>query len=122
MVDRPRDFDDTTINIEKAVERKELEGLDLYIKILDGPDIGEEIPLPFNKTTIGRKQTDVTLSDPLISRKHIEIEVLGRGYYFVKDLASSNGTLVNGVNVTTQRIKPYDEIKIGNTILTIIEK
>jgi len=121
MNDDKRDFDDTTINSDLAMERKSISSLGLKMKVLEGPDKGEEYLLVFNKLTIGRKSTEIELSDGLISRKHVEIEILGRGYYFVKDLASSNGTFVNGVSITNQRIKHYDEIKIGDTVLTIIE-
>lgn len=121
MSEDKHDFSDTTINADLAVERKSIDSLGLKMKVLEGPDKGDEYLLVFNKVTIGRKGTEVELSDGLVSRKHIEIEILGRGYYFVKDLASSNGTFVNGESITNQRVKPYDEIKIGDTVLTIIE-
>ena len=121
MSDDKNNFDDTTINVDQERKRKNIDSLGLRLKVLEGPDKGKEYPLVYTKITIGRKNTDIELSNPLVSRKHVEIEVLGRGYYFVKDLASRNGTFVNGESITNQRIKPYDEIKIGDTILTIIE-
>lgn len=114
--------DSTTIIPGEGPQKQELHIIGLTIAIMEGPDKGKEFPITFNRMTIGRKNTDIVIDDPLISRKHAELEVLGRGYYFIKDLASSNGTLVNGVLITNQRVHPFDKIHIGGTILTIIEK
>lgn len=114
--------DSTTIIPGDSPQRQELHIIGLTIAVIEGNDKGTEFPITYNRMTIGRKNTDIILDDPLISRKHAEIEVLGRGYYFVKDLASSNGTMVNGVLITNQRVHPFDKIQVGRTIMTIIEK
>lgn len=114
--------DSTTIIPGDGPQRQELHIVGLTVAIMEGPNKGTEYPILYNRMTIGRKNTDIVLDDPLISRKHAEIEVLGRGYYFIKDLASSNGTLVNGVMITNQRVHPFDKITVGGTVLTIIEK
>jgi hypothetical protein len=114
--------DSTTIIPGEGPQRQELHIEGLTVAIMEGPNKGTEYPILYNRMTIGRKNTDIVLDDPLISRKHAEIEVLGRGYYFIKDLASSNGTLVNGVMITNQRVHPFDKITVGGTVLTIIEK
>jgi len=114
--------EDSTIDDEKVVRKQKIHIIGLTLVVLDGMDKGEEYPITHNRMTIGRKGTDVILADPKISRKHAEIEVLGRGYYFIKDLASSNGTFVNEVLITNQRINPFDKIRLGNTVLTVIEK
>jgi pSer/pThr/pTyr-binding forkhead associated (FHA) protein len=115
-------MDSTTIIPGDGPQRQELHIIGLTVAIIEGQNKGVEFPITFNRMTIGRKNTDIILDDPLISRKHAEIEVLGRGYYFVKDLASSNGTLVNGVLITNQRVHPFDKIQVGGTVMTIIEK
>jgi len=114
--------ENTTIIPGDGPQRHELHIIGLAVAIIEGQNKGTEFPITFNRMTIGRKNTDIILDDPLISRKHAEIEVLGRGYYFVKDLASSNGTLVNGVLITNQRVHPFDKIQVGGTVMTIIEK
>lgn len=64
--------------------------------------------------TIGR-QTDNDLTFPeerTISGKHCQIYLEGNEY-FIKDLASTNGILVNGQRVEKTRLKEGDEIKLG---------
>jgi uncharacterized membrane protein len=82
------------------------------------PEGGKEIfelRLPVIK--IGR-QTDNDLAFPLektISGKHCEIYRQGNEY-FIKDLASTNGTVVNGQKVGESRLKEDDQIKLGDAI------
>lgn len=55
------------------------------------------------KYLIGRamEKTDITLNDGTISRIHAEIEIKNKKLY-IKDLGSSNGTIVNGVQMQPQ--------------------
>jgi pSer/pThr/pTyr-binding forkhead associated (FHA) protein len=46
-------------------------------------------------TTIGRVECDITVEDAALSRKHMQIEVYSDSFG-LKDLASANGTFVNG--------------------------
>ena len=46
-------------------------------------------------TSVGRQECDVTLDDLALSRKHMQIEVYS-DHFGLKDLASANGTFVNG--------------------------
>jgi hypothetical protein len=69
-------------------------------------------------TVIGRRETcDIYLADPGISRKHAVITRSGN-HYVISDQASSNGTYVNGIRITSQVLEPGDVIKMGSTVLT----
>jgi hypothetical protein len=67
--------------------------------------------------SIGRTP-DNTISfpdDSNISRNHVEINRAGEDY-FLKDLGSSNGTLINGIRVTgVQKLNNGDFIIVGNS-------
>jgi hypothetical protein len=53
-----------------------------------------------NAAILGRRTAnEVTLADPEVSRRHARIEAGAKGYY-VYDLGSMNGTLVNGRRIT----------------------
>lgn len=89
--------------------------------VLQGPDAGGEYPLWGERVTIGRSSREVTceirLSDPTISCSHISIEQCDDGYYLV-DLNSVNGTLLNGVRLEEPtRLHTGDQIEIGQTCL-----
>lgn len=75
--------------------------------------IGEH-PLMF-----GRGQgCDVTIPDPLISRQHCVV-YLEEGKPSVKDLGSSNRTLLNGRPVDESALHAGDEIAVGSTIFVV---
>ncbi len=68
-----------------------------------------------NKTmTIGRDASNaIVLSAPAVSRFHAEVEKVGQRYR-VRDLRSSNGTFVNGKQVTGEIwVQPGDAVQIG---------
>ncbi|MBI5584533.1 MAG: FHA domain-containing protein, partial [Deltaproteobacteria bacterium] len=83
----------------------------------DGRPESYTLRLPLNK--IGRKN-DNDLAFPLertISGRHCEIYQEGKDW-FIKDLASTNGVLVNGKKVETSPLKEGDQLKLGNKIFT----
>jgi hypothetical protein len=86
-----------------------------------GPDAGSEYPLWGERVTIGRISREVSceirLSDPSISRPHISIEQRNGSYYLI-DLDSVNGTLLNGQRLVQPAcLQTGDEIQIGETCL-----
>lgn len=68
--------------------------------------------------TIGRENCDLILNDRLISRRHAKLE-LAEGKLVIEDLASKNGTRINGQKVTRQQLVPHDLICIGSTKLRV---
>lgn len=56
---------------------------------------------------------DLTLTGSNVSRRHAEIRADVDGL-FIADLASTNGTLVNGLAVTSQRLGHGDIVTVGD--------
>lgn len=82
------------------------------LKILEGPESGKSFSFDRIEITIGRTmENDVVLPDPGISRQHVSIRDKG-GAYILKDLGSSNGTILNG-----RRIDEEEVIKSGDIIV-----
>lgn len=77
------------------------------------------VPLEKVRTTLGRSsRNDVCLSDPFASRFHVEVRREGDDF-FVADVGSANGTLLNGTLLSRQtRLQPDDELRIGETTIT----
>ena len=68
---------------------------------------------------LGRSSSsDLVLHDDEVSGTHAELHVLKEGY-FIRDLGSSNGTFVNGQQVTESWVRPGDEIQLGTTKMTL---
>ena len=69
--------------------------------------------------TIGRTEANaLRLADEGLSRQHCRIERLADGSYRVADLASRNGTFVNGRRIDEHALGPGDRIRIGSTTIT----
>jgi hypothetical protein len=78
---------------------------------------GQKIGLAKNDTVIGRnKNSDITLPDEHISRRHCKITRKGLSFYLT-DLDSSNGTFLNGDKVSsTMRLRNNDTISLGEKV------
>ncbi len=95
-----------------------LGGKSIYLTVLEGTQKGRSFDITGIGTyTIGRKECDVVLEDDKVSRKHASIVIIREGQYAVTDLASRNGTFVNGVRLTRRNLQHNDLIRIGNTTL-----
>ena len=73
--------------------------------------------------TVGRgSEADVRINDPGVSRLHAEFLVDASGSQpgiTVRDLASTNGILVDGHRVQRVAVRDGSEVKIGHTTLTV---
>jgi pSer/pThr/pTyr-binding forkhead associated (FHA) protein len=69
-------------------------------------------PLKVGLNTVGRMpDNDVVLEDPYVSRRHCAVLVHAANFCEVHDVASRNGTLVNGKKIAgPTRLKSGDEI------------
>lgn len=91
--------------------------------IVEAPGVGRrELPLSRGVLTIGRgADCDLMLADPQASRHHAELRHMG-DRWFVVDVGSTNGTLVDGQRLTPQQawpLQPGQSIAIGATRLRL---
>ena len=75
---------------------------------------GPTIPLAGEKTVVGRVGANITVDDPTVSANHFEITVRGDDF-FIRDLDSTHGTLLNGHRITSAQIKSHDVIRAGES-------
>lgn len=73
------------------------------------------------KFTIGRTEgNNLRLSGESVSRSHCVIDRLGDHRWFIRDMGSTNGTLVNGKPITVaQFLKDGDTIQIDDVQLCV---
>lgn len=88
------------------------------LEILNGPRTGERVRINGQKAVLGRHpQCDIVLDQGAISRQHAQILVVD-GAYFIEDLKSRNGTLVNGQIIESSHpLADGDELKICDMAL-----
>jgi len=79
---------------------------------------GRRNVLSGERVMVGRsRECDVVVSDPNVSRRHIELRRGERGWAAI-DLGSTNGMKVNGRRLSHAELEPGDRITIGITDLT----
>jgi predicted component of type VI protein secretion system len=80
------------------------------VALNDGPSILVDKPI----LLLGRHpECDVQIDSRKISRRHCCIAQVN-DYLVVRDLDSTNGVRINGVRVVEGKLKPGDELTIGN--------
>ncbi|MBI4366863.1 MAG: sigma 54-interacting transcriptional regulator, partial [Deltaproteobacteria bacterium] len=83
--------------------------------VIDGEDKGKKLTLQKPTTKIGKREdNDFIVTDRTVSRNHLEIEYTADSF-LLRDLGSTNGTLLNGNRVKEAYLAPGDVIKLGNT-------
>ncbi|MGD1018342.1 MAG: DUF4388 domain-containing protein [Verrucomicrobiia bacterium] len=95
--------------------------LQYVLRFVAGKDQGREFPLPQDLyIVIGRvSDVDVLLLDEKVSRKHAKISTHG-GKVVIEDLASRNGTFVNGARIRSTELKEGDQIIIGSSTIKVV--
>src|SRR5439155_4263212 len=69
------------------------------------------------RVVLGRsKDCDIQLADPNVSRRHAELRQEGSAYWLI-DLDSTNGSMVNGRRTARAKLESGDTITIGSTEL-----
>jgi len=87
--------------------------------VLRGFYEGLEVPLDRDWLVLGRgRGADVAIAEPTLSRAHAAFGYDGRRF-FVQDLGSTNGTLVNGAKERTRLLEDGDEVQIGKLLLRV---
>jgi Nif-specific regulatory protein len=82
-----------------------------------GPAAPQTFSLAEGTSTIGHGEScEVTIADRYVSRRHCQLEV-NAVEAVLRDLGSTNGTLVNGIPVAEHLLRPGDRITLGTTEL-----
>lgn len=92
----------------------------IYLRITSGPEAGRVIDVSRGGSFIlGRGKVDIVLTDEKVSSRHAELKFFGPDHYYLCDLASTNGTFLNGVRVDRRRFGHEDELRMGDTFIRV---
>jgi pSer/pThr/pTyr-binding forkhead associated (FHA) protein len=91
----------------------------ISLAVIKGARAGYIYHLEKPYVLIGRGKVDLIIPDKEISRKHVAVEVRN-DKIFLRDLGSTNGTLINNEKVSISEITDQVEFKIGQTTLMLI--
>lgn len=60
----------------------------------------------------------IRLADPAVSRRHASVDLVGSSLR-LRDLGSTNGTFVKGLQITDATLRGGEEIVVGSTVLRV---
>lgn len=96
------------------------EARDACVVVIYGPDLGKKYNLDTPSLIIGRSsKCDIQIDQESVSRNHAKIVNNGQSV-MIRDLGSTNGTVVNDKPQTELILRDGDLITIGRTILKFI--
>lgn len=112
--------DDIATEVDPRTQPSEPMAFEL--RVVQGPDAGASLRVEASNPTrvlIGKSPAcQLVLQDPRISRRHVGLEISGARLR-VSDLGSTNGTTVNGVEVTEAGLQGGEVLGLGDTILHV---
>ncbi|ARQ70407.1 FtsK/SpoIIIE domain-containing protein [Streptomyces marincola] len=91
--------------------------------VVAGPDAGGVHLLRGGEARIGRSaEADIPLDDPDVSRAHCAVALSPDGSVTVRDLGSTNGTLLNGAPVRSRPVPARSGalLRLGESVLRVI--
>lgn len=91
------------------------------LTVVSGAEVGKRFNVPDSGGTLGRsRMADIQVMDNGLSRLHCRF-FSENGVAMVQDLGSSNGTMVNGIEIgaTPTRLANGDCVTVGETVLHI---
>ena len=95
-----------------------LGGKSIFMTVIEGENQGLSYDMTGVGTyTIGRHDCDIIVEGERVSRKHASVAVAPDGQSTITDLASRNGTFVNGARVAVRHLAHNDLIRIGDTTM-----
>ena len=87
--------------------------------IMNGPTAGRPVVLHLGSNRFGRdERNDVCIPSDSLSAFHCEIE-LGANRLFLRDLGSTNGTFVDGHQVTEAELETGERLRLGEIELFV---
>ncbi len=88
-----------------------------HLIFVEGAQKGQRYPLEGEKVSLGRdRNNDIPLSDPGASRQHALI-IRDRAGWLIRDLGSTNGTMLNSRRIKEERLEHGQHIQIGESII-----
>jgi len=94
--------------------------LNATLRVVSGPDTGTIVPVKDSITLIGRDDNcHLTLDDPRVSTRHAMVYFAG-GEFRVRDLDSTNGSLLNGSALSEFAYSDGDDLRVGKSVVRLV--
>jgi len=111
-----QDDEEGTMDLSRYLAKYEV-----TLVVLDGPHKGAQYPIRREKTTIGRSsEADLTMEEDTLSRVHAAV-VYREGTFYLEDLDSANGTLVDGKKIREYELRHGERFKMGHVVFQFLQ-
>lgn len=116
-LDAPGPDDDAVVEFDMAAT-----GIGVLV-VRSGPQAGDRFSLAARVTRLGRHpDSEISLDDITVSRRHAEVERGADGHYEVRDAGSLNGTYVNQQRIERATLAHGDELQVGKFRLVFFDQ
>lgn len=96
-------------------------GMRFSLAFLTGPHASTVRVLDQASTVIGREEGDVVINDPETSRRHARIDIHPDGTAWLSDLASTNGTFLDGAPILgPTQLQDRQEFSCGRSTFMLL--
>ncbi len=113
-----RDAQTSTLTVA-GPDAQQLERRTFVLHVVEGPDAPTSREVGAGRMVVGSAaDADLVLTDPTISRRHVELRALSDGVLVV-DLGSKNGTRVGGIAVKEALLPPDGTFALGSTTVRV---
>ena len=105
---------------DEAKVQKLSDDLVVMLRVVSGAEPGKGYQIRQTPATIGRDRIcAISVKDARMSRQHAAIFYLAPDF-FIKDMASTNGTFLNDKPITQAKLKSGDRVRLGGTVFEFI--
>ena len=88
------------------------------LTVISGRMVGQVYHLDQDTMTVGRDANcDISFPEEAISREHVRLSQDEDRHVFITDCKSTNGTFVNGNQITHHLLRDGDKIQIGDALI-----
>jgi DNA-binding NtrC family response regulator len=92
---------------------------EIALRVVDGPDRGAHVASAGEEITIGTDRGNtLVLTDPTVSRHHLALSTTTRGLE-LRDLGSTNGTILGGYRVMHALLEPGALVRVGRDVVEL---
>jgi pSer/pThr/pTyr-binding forkhead associated (FHA) protein len=112
----------STVSLEYSEEGRLLalpQDKNISLKLLEGNEAGTVFAVAKPRLTIGRANADIIINDRVVSRLHCAIEI-SNDAVVLRDLGSTNGTIVGNQLVRTATLTSGSTFRIGMHVFQLL--
>jgi two-component system, cell cycle response regulator len=116
---KTKPFADDSTRLREELQRELRKTVAPSLAVILGPDVGARVVLHGSVETGRDPACELPLHDENVSWRHARIEDRGCDEWAIVDLASTNGTILNGQPCSEAILEPGDRIFIGTTVIEL---